>query len=142
MASLVGLLAMIGSSRAKRPGWWCTKSTASKLKDAVRRAMEAVVGPVTGTVQGFEDEGNRRGVTVEIGRTLGYGVVAAYGERPEALIDAIRVALAPRLDATGSSRAKLAALWFVLAGGTVAILLVGTIFLSRPGLHAVRKLGG
>jgi hypothetical protein len=141
IASLVGLLAMFWAARTKaRLVIYHVDGEA--LKDAVRLAMEGIAGPVMSTVHGFEDATHRRGLRVEIGRSLGYGVIEAYGERPEVLIEAIRSALGPRLDAKVANRARLAAVWFALAGGTFTLLLVVLFLMSRAELHAVRKAAG
>ena len=142
MASLVGLLAMIWASRA-RTRLVVYNVDAKALSEAVGHVMESASGTVSPTVHGYEDARGRRGVTVEVGRILGWGLVVAYGENPEALIDAIRSGLAAQLDATLPRRSRLAALWFGLASGTVAVLCVAAALLTRPEVRAAaRKIGG
>ena len=142
MASLVGLLAMMGASRA-RTRFVVYNVSGQALTDAIGRVMEAVAGPVTATLHGYEDAKGRRGVTVEIGPILGWGIVSAHGEAPEALIDAVRPALKARLDAPRRIRFSLVALWYGLAGTTLTVLYIATILMARADIRAaVRKIGG
>lgn len=141
MVSLVGLFAMMGASRA-RSRLVVYNVDSQALTDAVGRVMEAIAGPVTATVHGYEDAKNRRGVTIEIGPILGWGIVSAHGEAPEALIDAVGSALKARLDAPRRIRSSLVALWFALAAATLAALFVASTLTSRPEVRAaVRKIG-
>ena len=142
MASLVGLLAMMGASRA-RTRFVVYNVSGQALTDAIGRVMEAIAGPVTATLHGYEDAKGRRGVTVEIGPILGWGIVSAHGEAPEALIDAVRSALKARLDTPRRIRSSLVALWFALAGVTLAVLFIATTLMTRDEVRAaVRKIGG
>lgn len=142
MASLVGLLAMMGASRA-RSRLVVYNVDGRALTDAVGRVMESVAGPVAATVHGYEDARERRGVTVEIGPRLGWGIVSAYGEHPEALIDAIRSDLAAQLGSPRRDRSGLVVLWLTLAAATLAVLFVGWTLMSRPEIRAAaRKIGG
>ena len=97
VASLVGLLALLAAARARKR-LVVYQVEAADLDLALGRAMEFVAGDATRTLHGYEDVPGRRGVTVEVGRRLRFGVVEAHGDRPEALIEAIR----PEL--TGTSR--------------------------------------
>jgi hypothetical protein len=135
MASLVALLAMFWANSA-RSRLVVYHVDGQVLKDAVGRVMELIAGPTTSTVQGFEDTANRRGVTVEIGPLLGYGVVEAYGEEPEALIDRIRSDLMVHLEPATRIRSTFVALCFALAGGTLAILCIAVVMLARAEMHA------
>ncbi len=142
MASLVGLLAMMGASRA-RTRFVVYNVDGQALTDAIGRVMEAIAAPVTATLHGYEDAKGRRGVTVEIGPILGWGIVSAHGEAPEALIDAVRSALRARLDAPRRIRSSLVTLWFGLAGATLAVLFIASTLMTRAEIRAaVRKIGG
>ena len=115
---------------------------ADALDEAVERAMQAIAGPTTRTVHGYEDAANRRGVTLETGRWLGYAVVVAYGENPESLIEAIRPVLASQLETQGRTRSRFVVVWFALAGGTLAVLCATAVMLARAETQAAIHKGG
>ena len=141
MASLVGLITMMIASRA-RTRLIVYNVDGRELTDAVGRVMATFAVRVANTIHGYEDVHGRRGVTVDIGPRLGWGTVTAYGEAPEALIDAIRAGLRAQLAAKSQRSSPLRLLWFGLAGATIAILVLGIPLMSRHELPAaVRKIG-
>lgn len=141
VASLVGLIALAGSLRARRRVIVYHADSAA-LGDALALAFEEVAGPSTPTPHGLQDRESRRGLHVETGRRLGTGTVETYGESPEALAEALAPVLAARLASSRSPRSRLATFWYGLAFLTLTVAALATA-LTRPDARAeVRRLRG
>jgi hypothetical protein len=142
VASGVGLLALVGSTRARRR-LVVYHVEGHALTAAIGVALDRITGPVHQTLHGFEDTKGQRGLTVEVGSRLGFGVVEAYGENPESLIDRIRPELKATLSSVSSRSSRLATLCFGLSFATIAILCASTAYLTRSEVRAVvRRIVG
>lgn len=142
VASLVGLLAMVAAIPT-RTRLVVYHVEAPDLAQALGRAVERVTGPATRTLRGFEDGPSHRGVTVEFGHRLRFGVVQAYGQRPEALIEAIRPALAEELRGVVVRPTRLATIWFGLSCAVILAIPLALALLARPEVRAaIRRMGG
>ena len=130
VASGVGLLALIGSTRARRR-LVVYHVEGHVLTAAIGVALERITGSVHQTLHGFEDTKGQRGLTVEVGSRLGFGVVEAYGENPESLIDRIRPELNTILSQVWLPQTRLATLWYGLSCATVAVLCASSAYLTR-----------
>jgi hypothetical protein len=141
VASLTSLLAMVGASRARKR-LVVYHVEADELDHALGRAMESVAGFTTRTIHGYEDVLGRRGVTVEIGRRLRFGVIEAYGEGAESLIVAVRPALISQLATVSPRPSHLGTILYALGCATF-VLPIAAVVISRPDVQAaLRKIRG
>ena len=139
VASGVGLLALVGSTRARRR-LVVYHIEKQELIPAISTALERITGPVHQTLHGFEDMRGQRGLTVEFGKRLGFGVMEAYGENPESLIDRIRPELQASLSVVVSRPSRLASLWFGLSFVSVVVLFGMTAYISRSEVRAIVRM--
>ncbi len=105
------------------------------LRRAVWDALEKIEGDFDPTVTGFEDRRAGRGVRIEVGKRLNFGVVEGYGDRGERLI----ALLAPRLNLRlrdADSRPSLLATFWVVLGSLTMIVPLSSLLLGRTAMSA------
>ena len=131
VASFAALLAMVAAS-FMRTRVVVYHVEGPELIAAVGEAFGLVVGPASRTLRGFEDGKARRGVTVEVGEILRFGVVQAHGDHPEALAEGLAKALGENLGRGRRRSSPAASAWFALSGLVLLALVASWVAIVRP----------
>ncbi len=132
VASLVGLIAM-ALAIPTRSRLVIYQIDSEDLARSLQKALGEVVGPMNRTLQGYEQESTRRGVTVDYGPWFRCAVVQCHGDQPEHLARAIGARLIAEfrnlpVNSRRISQGLLALAGLVLLG--LAVVAVGLVLMA------------